>query len=305
MLMGGAKRITLVEQMKIIAGEHLHLSFCSVEKDESFYPISSLARVFRAPVFNTPAFSDFLLERIKVGNLLPVACMDAAVPSIAALRNRQVGAAKVISCTVDGANVALNKAKMAEFCAQHAIPHPTAYHSKAEISGRVIAKPLEGFGGKGIHIIERFKAADEDLFATHIIQDFVPGPETTHDLYVDQAGGVISCSRDRLAVIDGEVDHCIVRATRPDEMEIFRKVANSGLFQGPLTVQTIRAEAGPVLIEINARLGGGVTASIAAGFPVLETLFYEAFGAVIAHRVFRPLEMKRARRDFYRFLNAD
>nr|WP_241013783.1 ATP-grasp domain-containing protein [Pandoraea nosoerga] len=230
--------------------------------------------------------------------------MDAAIPSIARLAGKDFGGGRIVGPSLQGAEISLNKALTSEFCEQVSIRHPRRYFSNLKEKITVIAKPIEGFGGKGIHIL----GPDQHhllsgLESTHIIQELIRGAETTHDLYIDEKGNVHASSRDRLAVIDGEVDHCVVRQPRESEMAVFDKIARSGLFWGPLTVQTFQSDSGEtVLIEINARLGGGVTASIAAGFPVIELFVEESFGISLPRREFRPLEMKRARRDFYRFI---
>ena len=125
------------------------------------------------------------------------------------------------------------------------------------------------------------------------------------DSYIASNGKVYASSRDRLAVIDGEVDHCVVRLPTDKEVSIFKKISDSGLFYGPITVQTINFNGDIFLIEINARFGGGVTASVAAGFPGIELLLFETFGIKMPHKEFKNLEMKRARRDFYRLLNGN
>ena len=169
---------------------------------------------------------------------------------------------------------------------------------------KLIAKPFEGYGAKGIHILENYD--DEiikNLEHTHLIQELIEGDETTHDVYIFKDFSFISSSRDRLAVIDGEVDHCIVRETNEDEKLIIQKIANSRLFAGPITVQTIKSRSNMIyLIEVNSRLGGGVTASISAGFPIIQAIIKESLEIEIPVTKFKKLEMKRARRDFYHLL---
>ena len=307
LLLGGARRVTLSEQFKQLHEPCGPLSLFSFERDDGFYPISDVAEVLAAPRFADASFDAALADFLGRQRAIVVGCMDAAIPAIARLRGRDFGGGRVVGPSEEGAAISLNKSLTHDFCRRTGIPHPKRFPAEIDASSRLIAKPIEGFGGKGIVILEAGEAGEDararQLVDTHIVQDLLAGAETTHDLYVAEDGSVVSCSRDRLAVIDGEVDHCIVRATRDDEMAIFRAIAASGLFWGPLTVQTFRTPAGEVvLIEINARLGGGVTASIAAGFPVLEMFFEESLGVRLQRRQFRPLEMKRARRDFYRFL---
>jgi carbamoyl-phosphate synthase large subunit len=305
LFIGGARRVTLAQYIqKCATSVGMDVSFISIERDNAFYPISSLATIVAGPSFLDPYFSTFLQEQVySLENPLPVACMDAALPALAALSGLKIGKTTIIAPTIQGALIAIDKGKTGLFCIQHGIAHPKIHSSSETIIDKVLAKPRCGFGGKGIYIFERGEKLLDVLFNTHIIQDFLIGPETTHDLYIEKTGCITAVSRDRLAIVDGEVDHCIVRHPYEDESLIFEKISSSGLFWGPLTVQTIRHNDLVYLIEINARLGGGVTAGIASGSPILERMLKESTGKSIPEKLFTPLEMKRARCDFYRFIS--
>lgn len=304
-LLGGARRVTLAEQIRGIASSNGIMSrFYSIERDKGFYPISGVASVIAGPRFKSDEFDAFLTDTMgQRANPVLLACMDLAVHPLAAIVGKRFGASVVIGPTAAGARIAGDKALTAEFCKAAGIVHPRQYLDRSEIDGKVIAKPREGFGGKGITVALSADDIDLTLFQTHVIQDFIEGPETTHDVYIATDGRISIGSRDRIAVVDGEVDHCVVRAPTNEEQAMISQIVASGEFAGPITVQTIRGQDSLYLIEINSRLGGGVTASIAAGVPIIERLLSDATGQLIGERDFRPLEMKRARRDFYRFLN--
>ena len=303
-LLGGARRVTLAEQLRTFFNRNgYETAFISIERDRNFYPISSVAEVIQAPKFSDPTFEAFLNELMRCSeNPLLISCMDSALPTMAQLRGKKFGKANVVAPTESGAYIALNKKATYEFCLNNKIMVPANYGRKdtSVVTGRIIAKPVEGFGGKGIEFFERLGHIPESLFDTHIIQDFVEGQETTHDVYITRENKFYVSSRDRLAVIDGEVDHCMVRPPKEQELKIIEKISKSEIFQGPVTVQTISNDFNTFLIEINSRYGGGVTASIAAGFPAFELYAYDTYGINIQHPKFMKLEMKRARRDFYR-----
>jgi carbamoyl-phosphate synthase large subunit len=308
-MLGGARRVTLAEQCKkIINSVGIDVDFLSLERDDGFYPIAQMGETISAPKFLDARFDSFLNEiLLTYSQPLIVPCMDSALPALSRLRGLKFDNAKVVAPTKDGAEIALNKQLTDAFCKDNCILHPASYRDKSQFpkNSKLIAKPLQGFGGKGIYYIDGFDKINDELFDSHILQDFIIGPETTHDLYITNSGEVFASSRDRLAVIDGEVDHCVVRLPTQKEHIIFNKIAGSKLFYGPLTVQTINSQDNVYLIEINARFGGGVTASIEAGFPGVELLIEDTFGIKIPHRKFKKLEMKRARRDFYRYINSD
>jgi carbamoyl-phosphate synthase large subunit len=304
LLLGGAKRVTLAEQIIQLTKDFLELEFFSIEKDEGFYPISSIAKIIKGPIFGTEEFENFILEKLQGGDVIPISCMDNAVISMAKFSGDRYGDVTIVAPLLEGARIALNKKKTAIFCEQNNIAHPKIIYNKNYWEGKIIAKPIEGFGSKKIYILDNdcFEKYYDRLKESHIFQAFVEGRETTHDIYIDKNQNIFISSRDRLAVSDGEVDHCIVRDPNDDEVEICSKIAKSGLFWGAMNIQTIRAPIGIFLIEINARLGGGVTASIAAGFPIIELFLKESIGIDLPKRKKVKLEMKRARRDFYKII---
>jgi carbamoylphosphate synthase large subunit len=305
-MIGGARRVTLAEQMKaLFESTGAALEIISVERDSSFYPISEVATVVEGPDFQDQTFSAFLEALANKHNALPVGCMDAALPHVSALRGRKVGQTLIVAHEPEAAQICLDKRLTHLFCVKEGIDSPKHFTVGEPIDLDFVSKPARGFGSKGVsfHRAADFKFVP-DLGSDFVYQEKLCGLETTHDLYIDSAGGVTASSRDRFKVIDGEVDHCIVRCPSPDEQMVFDKIAATGLFWGPLTVQTFKTDDGQILLtEINARLGGGATASIAAGVPILEKYFEEAFGVTFPQRPIQRLELKRARRDFYKLLN--
>ena len=304
LLLGGAKRVTLAEKLLSICHSFLQLDLYSMEKDSDFYPISSLAKIISGPSFSSPALKQALVDFIsQYTNPIIIPCMDTAVSAVAALNGQSYGKTTIIGPTIEGAVVGLNKIATANFCEKTGVPYPTLFNSTKDIIGKAIAKPIEGYGSRDIHIYENPNQIDALIFNTHIVQQFIDGIETTHDLYITRGKSVIASSRERHFVTAGEVDDCLVRSPDEQEMAIFKKIAASNLFWGPLTVQTIKNDTGIFLIEINCRFGGGVTASIEAGVPLIENYIFEASGVNIPHREFKKLRMKRARRDFYQVIS--
>lgn len=301
---GGANRVTLAEKILKISKPHCDVSFFSLEKDEDFYPISSLAKVIATPKFQTQEFDEAILKFLNTHeNPILIACMDAAVPTLAKYAGLTFGQSKIIGPTLEGAHIGLNKKETANFLKKQGIAQPKFFTTSTEpFTEKVIAKPQEGFGSRGITVFNKLSQVPNELFSTHIVQEFIQGEETTHDLYISQNHSFVAGSRDRLKVTAGEVDHCIARQPTKEEMAIFEKIAHSNLFFGPITIQTIKSEKEIYLIEINARFGGGVTASIEAGVPLVELLFTEGLNLSLPHRPIRNLIMKRARRDFYQYL---
>ncbi len=305
-LLGGAKRVTLVEQIiDLLNSINQKATIYSVEKDEDFYPISKYAKIIKGPSFNGVEFTNFLNDFSTKNNAFPIGCMDAALPHISKLNTNNKNNFTLVRHSEEAANICLDKRLTQKFCEKYRINTPKVYFPNEIFEKDIIIKPAQGFGGKGI-INCGVNDCDvvPDYGVNYVYQEKIIGKETTHDIYIDKQLNVTASSRDRLAVIDGEVEHCVVRLPKKDEMEIFNKIAETGLFWGPITVQTFETSKKECyLIEINARLGGGVTASIAAGVPILENFLSESFGLKFPIREIKKLEMKRARRDFYKFID--
>jgi carbamoyl-phosphate synthase large subunit len=110
------------------------------------------------------------------------------------------------------------------------------------------------------------------------VQELIDGPEITSDVICDFDGNALQVvSRQRIQVRGGEA---IKSVTIQNERiaESCRRIAESLPARGPITVQSIFTENGPVFIEINARLGGGVPLAIAAGVDVPAILLSLAAG---------------------------
>jgi predicted ATP-grasp superfamily ATP-dependent carboligase len=304
-LLGGAKRATLVEQIsELLKSIGQEVEFISIERDCSFYPISKYAEIIEGPSFQNDSFFIFFESLIRKRNALPIGCMDESLKYIAKLRGKKYQGLTIVGHDEMATGICLDKRLTEKFCNNLNIQTPRTYNPGEIMDTDLIIKPARGFGGKGIIVCRKDEFFEvPDYGSENVYQEKIDGVETTHDLYIDKHGDFVASSRDRLAVIDGEVDHCIVRQPVLEEKEIFKKIASTGLFWGPLTVQTFMTKNNDcLLIEINARLGGGVTASIAAGVPILEKYLAEAFELDFPVRPFRQLEMKRARRDFYKFI---
>ncbi|MDW8002953.1 MAG: ATP-grasp domain-containing protein [Deltaproteobacteria bacterium] len=132
----------------------------------------------------------------------------------------------------------------------------------------LIVKPRFGSASKQVYVVR--SVTELEFFLRYIpdpiIQEYVPGPEVTTDVYCDlttaRVLGVVS--RQRIEVRSGEVTkgktvynsnivkHCVT-------------IANELKAVGPLNVQCIVRDNEPYFIEINARFGGGAPLGFAAG----------------------------------------
>ena len=136
-----------------------------------------------------------------------------------------------------------------------------------DLSYPLFIKPRFGSAAKDAFIV---KNSDElKFFLTYvpdpIIEEFLPGPEITNDVFCDLQGKVLSVvSRKRLEVRSGEVQKGVTMYDESITRECV-KIAQALGGMGALTIQCIMKENIPYYTEINARFGGGVPLGIAAG----------------------------------------
>jgi carbamoyl-phosphate synthase large subunit len=98
-----------------------------------------------------------------------------------------------------------------------------------------------------------------------IVQEYLPGPEITNDVFCDLEGNVRSVvSRRRIEVRTGEVAKGQT-VYDPELVEHCVTVAKALETKGPITVQCILRDGRPYFTEVNARFGGGLPLGIAAG----------------------------------------
>jgi carbamoyl-phosphate synthase large subunit len=98
-----------------------------------------------------------------------------------------------------------------------------------------------------------------------ILQEFIAGSEITTDLICDVNGDVLGIvSRKRIEVKSGEVLKGVTIYDRRI-VDACLLIAKELPVIGPITIQCINCENKLYFTEINARLGGGIPLSIAAG----------------------------------------
>nr|WP_286675302.1 ATP-grasp domain-containing protein [Clostridium sp. CH2] len=141
----------------------------------------------------------------------------------------------------------------------------------------LLIKPKCGMGSKDIYKINTIKELIffNEYVQAKIVQEFIWGDEYTVDVLIDLEGQpVYIVPRKRIEVRSGEVvksatvkDHEIIGTTIEvlNYLNRLRDENNLGLI-GPLTIQFFKKDNGEILLlEINARFGGGVPLSFESG----------------------------------------
>lgn len=280
LFLGGGKRLSLAEHFQRAAAlEGVTLNLFSIELYEQV-AIASIAKVFRGPCFDRPAFTSYLwavVESQAIDVVVPL--MDSATVALSAMGGELWSVAKCIAMVSDHDLCrTMEDKQLAElWFTAYRIPLPTSRYRYP-----AIYKPRRGYGSRGIEI-----AHDEYEDHWHrkpnhyFYQPLVTGVEYTVDAYVDGNGKVISAlSRQRVEVINGEVTHS--RTQRHEcILEITRRILSVPGWRGPVTLQFIDTDKGPVILEINPRFGGGAPHSITLGLDMPRWILREALGRCV------------------------
>jgi carbamoyl-phosphate synthase large subunit len=164
-----------------------------------------------------------------------------------------------------------------------------------------IAKPNRGYGSKGLIHIPNEEKLNSLEQAGLLIQDFIDGPEVTLDAFFDYEGVFIQgIARDRLEIIDGEVNHLVTRDLSKLELSMLVELGSLGC-KGPINLQTKGFNDSVCVLEINPRFGGGCTASMEAGMDLIKM----SIDSWILSKSVTPyevshVEMVRSRKDYFR-----
>lgn len=302
LFLGASKRVTLIEQFRAAADSlDVELTIFSAEKEERFYPISGVVdKVLSAPLFSDELFQvwlDNVISKYSIDIVIPN--MDSATVALSKYRENGTSPAWLVVSSYGLCEKMNDKVLANNYFIEKSIPtfDNTSYYPK-------IIKDKLGYGAKNQKIIYNKQELDEylDRIDDYIVQDYLPGDETTVDLYFTRTGKLHGyVLRDRLEVSDGEVMECITREANEDEKRLIEKISMLGQWEGCITLQYIRYQDKYYVVEINPRFGGGATCSIASGLNMPKYILQEFLGTEIDKPKYRVVHMMRARRDFYEY----
>lgn len=246
-------------------------------------------RGYLVPRCHEPDFIPAILaicESECVNVLLPL--IDPEIPVYAAaapeFQARGVQLGVVDSCA---AEIAADKWRTVEYFGRLGLPVPKSWlpgHPDiASLHFPCFLKPRRGSAGADTHPIQD---ADELEYwlgrvPDPMIQELLPGPEITSDVVCDFGGSVLGiASRQRISVRGGEAMKSVT-VCRDDIRDLCHTIAQTLPARGPFTVQCMLSGNQPLLIEINARLGGGAPLAIAAGMNIPQILLRLAAGETV------------------------
>lgn len=214
-----------------------------------------------------------LCTRHDVSIVIPT--IDTELLALAEARDRflALGVSIVVS-SVSAVRIARDKLLTARTLAAEGVPTPTtkslddALADPRGMEGPVILKPKDGSNSIGIirlASVEEVQSLAIDRKA-YVAQQLCHGPEYTVNCYMSAQSEVLAAvPHHRIEVRGGEVSKARTER-RADLIDQVPRIARAipGL-RGPFCFQAIVGDAGPQIIEVNARFGGGYPIAHAAG----------------------------------------
>jgi len=235
-----------------------------VEEDVDYF--------FQVPPADDPLFPDVLVRIIedkRPGLLIPTVTEE--LPIISRLRKciEKQGCRVFISSpiTVDITN---DKLKTAMILAGHGIPVPVSIGHKEPvhilmetIGFPLLSKPRCGRGGRNVCIYWK----KEDLLYTEdpgnlVFQEFIPGDEFDVNIFFNKKKEMKACIvLKKLLLKEGTTGNALAveRVRKDDVADIAIRAATVLQMEGPVDIDVrLRRDGSPVILEINARIGGNI-----------------------------------------------
>ena len=305
LFLGGAKRVSLAERF-IKAGEknNIDIEVFTYELNDKV-PFVATGKVIIGKKWSDKSIYDDLKSIIDTKNIsLVIANVDDATIILGHLNNL-FPSLNLITSSVSACEIFLDKQKMFEFCSSeniNLIPFSTTNYP-------IFVKPKKGSSSKDTHVIHN--KTEMGIFLSkrdkskYVFQEYIKGIEYTVDAYVSRnkkfIGAVI---RGRTEITGGES----TTATIIDDDEILtetKKVLSKYDLFGPITLQFIRSNDKLYFLEINPRFGGGVIASIEAGFDIPLIMIRDYLGLKLeTKKKYKKLIMTRCYREVFHAIDS-
>jgi carbamoyl-phosphate synthase large subunit len=288
LLTSAGRRVGLVECLRQ-AGEELGLSVEIMACDLNPQLSAACAVAdssFAVPRCDDPAYADIVLDAaVRGGAQLVIPTIDPELLPLATAGSRfgsagihlHVSAPEVIEIVRD-------KLRTAEVLGCVGVPVPRSLTLEAlradpsSVDWPVFAKPVAGSASRGLAVFDRPADVPDAFIEPMVFQQRLAGPEFTVNVFIDRDGR-LACAipHRRLQIRAGEVEKG--RTERRDDLGWIAErvaVALPGL-RGAACFQVIAdPKAGAMVIEVNARFGGGYPIAHHAGANFAKWLIEEA-----------------------------
>lgn len=189
-----------------------------------------------------------------------------------------------------------DKLRFAEYCYALGIKHPKTSTSADEHTLPMVSKARNGAGTRDFRILltKQFTIAKDE--PEQIYQERIQGTEYSCDAYYTRDGylhGYVVRSRDRIKNGESWVTTVTTDRHINDMCELYLRKFHA--MRGPINMQLI----GDTVIEVNPRVGGAMTASMAAGLDVLYWTILEAQEKSLPPFELHPVRQIRFATDMY------
>lgn len=148
---------------------------------------------------------------------------------------------------------------------------------------RFVVKNRFGSGSKGLMLdVTREQAKNfSSLLSFPIFQPFIEGTEFSVDIYLSKSSKPLGAIvRERFEIRDGESKVSIISNARNDLLELACSIAVYLKLEGPVNIQIIDSGGELYVVECNARIGGGASASIKSGLQIMNWFIAECNGLI-------------------------
>jgi carbamoyl-phosphate synthase large subunit len=267
------RRVELVRAFRsAYASLDLDGAIFAVDIDPLAPALQEVDDAYLLPRVDDPSYPDALrrvCDKERIDLVFPL--IDPDVPVLALNQDLlETSGARVVVIPAASAEIIGDKWSTYQFFLEQGVPTPRTWPADLdEMDTRypLFLKPRHGSAAK-----DTFKVAGRqeleflmEAVPDSVLQEFVGGPEITTDVLCDLDGEVLAVvSRERIEVRTGEVAKGRT-IHDPVIQEHCARVARTLNAVGPITVQCLMGETGPLFTEVNARFAGGAPLAIAAG----------------------------------------
>ena len=300
LFLGGAKRVSLAEKF-IEAGKknNLIVKVFSYELDKNV-PFELIGDVIVGLKWNDKRIYSNLKKLIKLKNIsIVIANVDLATITLSKLKKKFPNL-NLISSDENICKILFDKMLTHNECKKLEIKSIPLFKKKFPM----FIKLRKGSASKDNFLIKNNKSYNfflkNNYQKKYIKQDYIKGIEYSVDAYVSKNKEFIGAvPRIRDTIVGGESSKTIVIK----DIEIIKKtkeIVSKFNLIGPLTIQFIRKGNNLFFLEINPRFGGGVLASIEAGFDIPNIMIKDYLELPLKElKKYKELIMTRSYRETF------
>lgn len=169
----------------------------------------------------------------------------------------------------EAVEIANDKLKTALFMKEKGVAVPLTFNEKTpreriikELGLPLLSKPIFGRGGRGVTVYRSKEDVYNEKREGLIFQKFIPGDEFDVNLFIGKGGDALATVvLQKTLLKDGIIGNAlkVERVESGDVAKLAMEAAALLRMEGPLDFDIrLRQDGAPVLLEINARLGGNV-----------------------------------------------